>query len=229
VSQRGSLLVSFANKTIVESKRNRKKTTLKRSAKRPRLVCELSRSKSRLARSRNKKKRLGKRLRRRRPRRKRPNLPPNVPSSKPPGRENGNCSFSWKAWVTPPQMRMKVLNKPPLRRAPLRRASFSPTRFLLLRHQLRRQRPNHLSAAVMRPLPSPAHLRRSREIRTSRSFLSHPTAADQHFPRPLCHKLNHSHLHRKKRNRSLLHRHPQPIYPRRIRSTAWRSKKPPSR
>lgn len=161
--------------------------TLRRSAKPAKLVCELSRNRSRPGKSRNRKRRRGRRRQKKGRWRRRPSSQHNVLRLRPPERESGSFSFSLKALVILLRM-MKARTKPLLKSTRLRRAKCSPVQSL---RRLLHQR--DLQAASLMSPPSPAPRQKNREIHTSRSFLILQTADDQRFLHLRFHKLSRSH------------------------------------
>lgn len=185
-----------------------------------RLVCELSKSKSRPVKSRNKKRKLGRKQRRKRPKRRRLNLRLNEPSLRQPGRENDNSNSSWKTLVTRPRTMMSQ-NRLLLKKAPQRQVKSLPAR------SPRRQRvlllQNHLRVAdtsqrLFQARPPP----KNREIHISESSLSLRRMEDQPSPHLLYNRLNHSPLHLRLRLSQL-------ICLLRILSTELLSRKQPNR
>jgi len=173
-----------------------KKTTLKGSARLLKLVYGLLRSKSRLIRSRNKRKRRGRKQRKGRPRRKKLDLQHSEQSLRLQRRENGNFSCNLKILEILPLTTMTVQTRSLLKRVHQQQASFLEA-LQSLRHHLwlLRHRRNLLQAVDMNPLRSPAPRQRNLEIPISKSCHSRPRMGDRLSPHHRYLKHNHSHPH----------------------------------
>ena len=195
---------------------SRKKMTLRKNVKQLKLDCGHSKSKSRQAKLKNRKKKLGRKLLRKKPRRKRLNLLPNEPSLKQPESENDNSSCSSnRSRMTRRQTRMKALNISRHRKALQQQARCSQAR-LPRRHRVMLLRSLRQAVVMSQPLFR-VHLLKSREIHISENC--HKVSKQRMANQSSHHRRSHRQAHLHHRRRAIICHQP-------TRSTAWLNRRP---